>query len=182
MQTIVADYLDKDLWWPALKWARRNAIQTMWSSQGNWLFFACSLNRHKDTWIGWHLKETVLWGSITWLLYNKRKQNIKAIKASLLFYLGSGGQVVFLELGRRRTNLCPKHEALASFPVVLGDFECDVTCQACRENSPRTPSPSPHLTYHAWFQASSGNSDSSNWPGYKADEASMKKPLAQDAI
>ena len=32
---------------------------------------------------------------------------------------------------------------LASFPVVLGDFGCDVTadvtCQACRENSPRTP-------------------------------------------
>ena len=27
----------------------------------------------------------------------------------------------------------------ASFPVVLGDFGCDVTCQACRENSPRTP-------------------------------------------
>ena len=27
----------------------------------------------------------------------------------------------------------------ASFPVVLSDFGCDVTCQACRENSPRTP-------------------------------------------
>ena len=27
----------------------------------------------------------------------------------------------------------------ASFPVVLGDFGCDVTCQACRENSPGTP-------------------------------------------
>ena len=27
----------------------------------------------------------------------------------------------------------------ASFPVVLGDFGCDVTCQAFRENSPRTP-------------------------------------------
>ena len=25
----------------------------------------------------------------------------------------------------------------ASFPVVLGDFGCDVTYQACRENSPR---------------------------------------------
>ena len=23
-----------------------------------------------------------------------------------------------------------------SFPVVLGDFGCDITCQACRENSP----------------------------------------------
>ena len=27
----------------------------------------------------------------------------------------------------------------ASFPVVLGDFGCDVTCQVCRESSPRTP-------------------------------------------
>ena len=27
----------------------------------------------------------------------------------------------------------------ASFPVALGNFGCDVTCQACRENSPRTP-------------------------------------------
>ena len=26
----------------------------------------------------------------------------------------------------------------ASFPVVLGDFGCDVTCQACRESSRRT--------------------------------------------
>ena len=44
----------------------------------------------------------------------------------------------------------------ASFPVVLGDFGCDDTnddtCQACR----------------TWFQASSSNSDSANWPGYEA--------------
>ena len=33
----------------------------------------------------------------------------------------------------------------ASFPVVLGNFGCDVTCQACRENSP----------YRTRFQASS---------------------------
>ena len=33
----------------------------------------------------------------------------------------------------------------ASFPVVLGDFGCDVTCQACRENS----------RYRTRFQASS---------------------------
>ena len=46
----------------------------------------------------------------------------------------------------------------ASFPVILGDFGCDVTCQACREN----------LHYHTRFQASSGNSDSVNWPGYEA--------------
>ena len=30
-------------------------------------------------------------------------------------------------------------ENTASPTVVLGDFGCDVTCQACRENSPRTP-------------------------------------------
>ena len=29
----------------------------------------------------------------------------------------------------------PSHEHPASFPVVLGNFECDVTFQACRENS-----------------------------------------------
>ena len=26
----------------------------------------------------------------------------------------------------------------ATFPTVLGDFGCDVTCHTCRENSPRT--------------------------------------------
>ena len=46
----------------------------------------------------------------------------------------------------------------ASFPVVLGDFGCDVTCQACRENS----------RYRARFQASAGHSDSANRPGYEA--------------
>ena len=48
----------------------------------------------------------------------------------------------------------------ASFPVVLGDFRCDVTCQACRENSPRTLSYSvPSLLCY---------SDSANSPGYEA--------------
>ena len=56
------------------------------------------------------------------------------------------------------------HFFQASFPVVLGDFGCDVTCQACRENSPRTPP-----RYRARFLASSGNSDSANRPGYEAD-------------
>ena len=46
----------------------------------------------------------------------------------------------------------------ASFPVVLGNFGCDVTCEACRENS----------SYLPRFQASSGNSNSANWPGYEA--------------
>ena len=49
----------------------------------------------------------------------------------------------------------------ASFPVVLGDFGFEVTCQACRESSPRTRFPTR-------FQASSGNSDSANWPGSEA--------------
>ena len=51
----------------------------------------------------------------------------------------------------------------ASFPAVLCDFRCDVTCQACRENSPRMSS-----HYRARFQTSSGHSDSANWPGYEA--------------
>ena len=29
----------------------------------------------------------------------------------------------------------------SSFPIVLGDFGCDVTCQACRENSPIITNP-----------------------------------------
>ena len=33
---------------------------------------------------------------------------------------------------------CRRRVVPASFPVVLGDFGCDVTCQACRESSPRT--------------------------------------------
>ena len=49
----------------------------------------------------------------------------------------------------------------ASFPVVLGDFGCEASCQTCRENSPRI---------RARFQAASGNSDSANWPGYEAEK------------
>ena len=56
-------------------------------------------------------------------------------------------------------------EFAASFPVVLGDFGCAVTSQACWENSPRTPSRN-----RTRFQASSGNSDNANWPGYEALE------------
>ena len=42
----------------------------------------------------------------------------------------------------------------ASFPLVLGDFECDVTCQSCQ----------------ARFQDSAAYSDSANCPG---DEAAV---------
>ena len=56
-----------------------------------------------------------------------------------------------------------ERDASASFRVVLGDFGCDVTCQACRENS---------LGTHTRFQASLGNSDSMNWPGYEAGDVS----------
>ena len=51
-----------------------------------------------------------------------------------------------------------KERLPASFPVVLGDFGYDVTCEACRENSPGTAS-----------SASSGHSDSANRPGYEAE-------------
>ena len=44
-----------------------------------------------------------------------------------------------LELDWVPDNCDDKCKIAASFPVVLGDFGCDVTCQACRENSPRTP-------------------------------------------
>ena len=57
-----------------------------------------------------------------------------------------------------------ERDASSSFRVVLGDFGCDVTCQACRENLLRT---------HTRFQASSGNSDSMDWPGYEAGDASQ---------
>ena len=65
----------------------------------------------------------------------------------------------------------------ASFPVFLGYFWRDVTRQACRENS----------RYRTWFQASSGNSDSANWPGYEAAKhptvphATWNKPLRRDS-
>ena len=47
--------------------------------------------------------------------------------------------------------------APASFPAVLGDIRCDVTCKACRKTCQRL--------------SPSGNSDSANWPGYKAASA-----------
>ena len=46
---------------------------------------------------------------------------------------------------------------ISCVPIVLGDFGCDVTCQACWDNS--------QIRYRT-FQASSGNFDSANWPGY----------------
>ena len=46
----------------------------------------------------------------------------------------------------------------ASYPVILSNFRCDVTCQACWEN----------LRYRTRFEASSGNSENVNWPGYEA--------------
>ena len=46
---------------------------------------------------------------------------------------------------------------ISCVPIVLGDFGCDVTCQACWDNS--------QIRYRT-FQASSGNLDSASWPGY----------------
>ena len=48
---------------------------------------------------------------------------------------------------------------ISCVPIVLGDFGCDVTCQACRDNS--------QIRYRTRFQASSGNLDSTNLPGYE---------------
>ena len=49
---------------------------------------------------------------------------------------------------------------ISCVPIVLGDFGCDVTCQACWDNW--------QIRYRTWFQASSGNLDSTNLPGYEA--------------
>ena len=51
----------------------------------------------------------------------------------------------------RQDDITSRQDA-SSFLVVIGDFGCDVTCQACR------------------FQASAGNSDSANRPGYEAGQ------------
>ena len=48
-----------------------------------------------------------------------------------------------------------------SFPVVLGDFGCDVTCQACREISRESS------RYRARFQASSDQSSDQPGPEFK---------------
>ena len=46
------------------------------------------------------------------------------------------GWVVKWVVARCRTFTTTTRILPASFPVVLGDFGCDVTFQACRENSP----------------------------------------------
>ena len=52
--------------------------------------------------------------------------------------------------------------APASFPAVLGDISVTSPVKLDEKNSPRTSTR---------FQASSGNSDSANWPGYEAASA-----------
>ena len=47
--------------------------------------------------------------------------------------------VFFFEWQFSRSALPERELKPASFPVILGDFGCDVTCQAYRQNSPRTP-------------------------------------------
>ena len=68
-----------------------------------------------------------------------------AVNASLLFNLINNFLIFLTEnlpilipyLPPKFENLRPhSSNSTASFPVVLGDFGCDVTCQACRENSP----------------------------------------------
>ena len=53
--------------------------------------------------------------------------------------LAASFPVVLGDFGCDVTCQACRENSTASFPVVLGDFGCDVTCQACRENSPRTP-------------------------------------------
>ena len=53
----------------------------------------------------------------------------------------------------------------ASFPVVHGDFGCNVTCQACRDNSPRMTIGTPRLA----------RTDSANLPGEKAGSTESYK-------
>ena len=85
-------------------------------------------------------------------------------------FVGSSYSLFISPLQHTETGSKDEHsknnwQNTASFPVVLGDFGCDVTCQACRENSPGTAS-----RYRARFQASSGHSDSANRPGYEAGQ------------
>ena len=72
-----------------------------------------------------------------------------------------------VELGVRIPIVSGIRITAASFPVVLGDFGFDVTCQASRENSPIALGSKPPLV----------NSDSANWPGY---EAGITDSKAQD--
>ena len=72
-----------------------------------------------------------------------------------------------MELGVRIPIVSGIRITAASFPVVLGDFGFDVTCQACPENSPIALGSKPPLV----------NSDSANWTGY---EAGITNSKAQD--
>ena len=72
-----------------------------------------------------------------------------------------------MELGVRIPIVSGIRITAASFPVVLGDFAFDVTCQACPENSPIALGSKPPLV----------NSDSANWRGY---EAGITDSKAQD--
>ena len=84
------------------------------------------------------------------------KQSNKRSGARLKMESKTGDRLSLPSHALQACEACALHPALV--PVVLGDFGYDVTCQACREN----------LHYCTRFQASSGNSDSANWPGYKA--------------
>ena len=84
------------------------------------------------------------------------EQSNKRTGARLKMESETGDRLSFPSHALQACEACALRPAL--FPVVLGDFGCDVTCQAFREN----------LHYCTRFQASSGNSDSANWPGYEA--------------
>ena len=87
---------------------------------------------------------------------NKSKQKDSLIftdkRLEFLFvYFGSSSLLV-----SKVANVQPR--SLSSSAIL----DVSVTCQGCRENSPRK--------IRAQFQASSGYSDSANWPEYEAGE------------
>ena len=83
---------------------------------------------------------------------NLSSQHVAQVQSDLIFcdlLRRQGFSQKFLLEAISRCDVSPRPDGLlqfvakcvpnsASFPVVLGDFGCDVTCQACRENSPRT--------------------------------------------
>ena len=81
--------------------------------------------------MGWRSGDSTRLPPMCGLRSNPSVDNIKCGSSLLLvFFLATRGfspGTPFFSSTKKQTP--------ASFPVVLGDFGCDVTCQACRENS-----------------------------------------------
>ena len=93
------------------------------------------------------------------------KRQVKR-KLALMLHLVTWYKFTFAVWRKRDSDL-------ALFPVVLGDFGWDVTCQACRLLVGKICTR---------FQASSGNSDSANWPGYEAGLISLMYPATGNPL